>query len=109
MSRAPYGARGLKYVKQDVSRETADGRAPYGARGLKLTVFAMTLILLLSRPVWGAWIEICYMVAPPRLPPSRPVWGAWIEIKFHVKQDHQPRGRAPYGARGLKCCFCGVG
>ena len=43
---------------------------------------------LLSRPVWGAWIEICYMVTPPCLPPvSRPVWGAWIEIVNIINRE----------------------
>ena len=35
----------------------------------------------MSRPVWGAWIEIglgeVYIYVPIS---SRPVWGAWIEI-----------------------------
>ena len=33
---------------------------------------------------------------------SRPVWGAWIEMRFlRCRMKSQPR-RAPYGARGLK-------
>ena len=62
-------------------REPESSRAPYGARGLKYNTECRFVKKNLSRPVWGAWIEI-YMVAPPCLPPvwSRPVWGAWIEI-----------------------------
>ena len=57
------------------------GRAPYGARGLKLTLTERMSRQEMSRPVWGAWIEI-----PP----------AYLVI------DGLPGGRAPYGARGLK-------
>ena len=35
MSRAPYGARGLKSKRETISNETPPCRAPYGARGLK--------------------------------------------------------------------------
>ena len=34
---------------------------------------------------------------------SRPVWGAWIEIERLRDLPGMPAGRAPYGARGLKC------
>ena len=33
-----------------------------------------------SRPVWGAWIEISINIQDFSGKPSRPVWGAWIEI-----------------------------
>ena len=33
-------------------------RAPYGARGLKLSLVKVVLMMVESRPVWGAWIEI---------------------------------------------------
>ena len=38
----------------------------------------------MSRPAWGAWIEIC-MVSSMSLSAgsSRPAWGAWIEIYSH--------------------------
>ena len=35
VSRAPYGARGLKFDKQFLFFELPLSRAPYGARGLK--------------------------------------------------------------------------
>ena len=54
-----------------------------------------------SRPVWGAWIEIETRRWAAYFRGSRPVWGAWIEIRqsFLVKWKER---RAPYGARGLK-------
>ena len=78
-------------------------RAPYGARGLKFGVRLVMAIFVMSRPVWGAWIEIQFKAltssGPQRRAPygarglksywskvfdsfkwSRPVWGAWIEI-----------------------------
>ena len=33
---------------------------------------------------------------------SRPVWGAWIEISRCLAHCFVTVGRAPYGARGLK-------
>ena len=57
---------------------------------------------LLSRPVWGAWVEIrpwWRRIAATR---SRPVWGAWVEIKKPAKKGGKWYSRAPYGARGLK-------
>ena len=34
-----------------------------------------------SRPAWGAWIEMMRSTWATRLTkPSRPAWGAWIEI-----------------------------
>ena len=55
-------------------------RAPYGARGLKLYIRVPLEVVVRSRPVWGAWIEIRRILRGPI----------------------QWRRRAPYGARGLK-------
>ena len=56
-------------------------RAPHGARGLKSAGFEpVVYVLCMSRPAWGAWIEMIR----PRLEPGR-MWS-----------------RAPHGARGLK-------
>ena len=33
---------------------------------------------------------------------SRPVWGAWVEILIESVNTETAKGRAPYGARGLK-------
>ena len=56
--RAPYGARGLKYQTQIENFCARVGRAPYGARGLKYCGHPVYGRSVLSRPVWGAWIEI---------------------------------------------------
>ena len=61
----------------------------------------------LSRPVWGAWIEILALCCAFPQPPSRPVWGAWIEIRLQTAWNTTRYGRAPYGARGLKCLVSG--
>ena len=58
---------------------------------------------ILSRPVWGAWIEIVSLAPAYGETPSRPVWGAWIEIGFAGRLPSHGGRRAPYGARGLKC------
>ena len=78
--RAPYGARGLKYVFAPGSPSLYGGRAPYGARGLKSLGVVLSAILSMSRPVWGAWIEMLWL------------FGGRITAY----------SRAPYGARGLK-------
>ena len=39
---------------------------------------------------------------------SRPVWGAWIEIPLFLYVSFPTAGRAPYGARGLKCPGIGI-
>ena len=57
---------------------------------------------LSSRPVWGAWIEMAYLVFSEQGVASRPVWGAWIEIEKYNYESHPNYRRAPYGARGLK-------
>ena len=56
--RAPYGARGLKLIYCKLTQKYVS-RAPYGARGLKCLVLSLLFIMLMSRPVWGAWIEMC--------------------------------------------------
>ena len=43
-----------------------------------------------SRPAWGAWIEICRLVAGASLLTSRPAWGAWIEILLYCGVDVCP-------------------
>ena len=57
----------------------------------------------MSRPVWGAWIEITWANTTTNATlTSRPVWGAWIEIWHQPSPSPPLPGRAPYGARGLK-------
>ena len=45
MSRAPYGARGLKSVAALYGDEVYIGRAPYGARGLKSHILFLPALL----------------------------------------------------------------
>ena len=60
-------------------------RAPYGARGLKLNPRKVVVMMVESRPVWGAWIEIGNgFTDAGNISRSRPVWGAWIEIKLET-------------------------
>ena len=130
--RAPYGARGLKYLMARSGSGTSRSRAPYGARGLKSGPGGNTLhYSRMSRPVWGAWIEISTPVSTMTdircrapygarglklpgwsrriwRPSSRPVWGAWIEIGFCCVRQSLQASRAPYGARGLKLNSVGV-
>ena len=49
----------------------------------------------MSRPVRGAWIEMLVTNALYNLFQSRPVRGAWIEIKVGAACCVQPRCRAP--------------
>ena len=51
------------------------GRAPYGARGLKFLAFAAVAITLSSRPVWGAWIEMSLPFCIEDEPPVAPRMG----------------------------------
>ena len=75
-SRAPYGARGLKYIA--TAHDSAPFcRAPYGARGLKSGEQAQLHNGLLSRPVWGAWIEIALPPDPLPIPRVAPRMG-WL-------------------------------
>ncbi len=63
MGRAPYGARGLKFFRIPPVL-LASGRAPYGARGLKYLLSVTYRTNGMSRPVWGAWIEMGIMSLP---------------------------------------------
>ena len=59
-------------------------------------------LVLMSRPAWGAWIEIKLRTAVASLTSSRPAWGAWIEIHPNDFALYKLASRAPHGARGLK-------
>ena len=56
--RAPHGARGLKFFAPHIARYCENGRAPHGARGLKSEPPVQLGDKDESRPAWGAWIEI---------------------------------------------------
>ena len=57
---------------------------------------------LLSRPVWGAWIEIVKVAGVTFKNGRRAPYGArglkYYQVVFYQKGN----SRAPYGARGLK-------
>ena len=56
--RAPHGARGLKSQVVLAHTQQGGGRAPHGARGLKLVPPRPKPPAGMSRPAWGAWIEM---------------------------------------------------
>ena len=100
-SRAPQGARGLKFFTcSPLPRDTR--RAPQGARGLKSSLPDICTMVLGSRPARGAWVEILLLVGRLSTLGSRPARGAWVEI-FPASVPHSGgTRRAPQGARGLK-------
>ena len=59
----------------------AASRAPHGARGLKFVDAGHVHAGRESRPARGAWIEIKEILAYGIKDLSRPARGAWIEIK----------------------------
>ena len=83
-SRAPHGARGLKFLGQGHLLAQLAGRAPHGARGLKSGLKGPTISARTSRPARGAWIE----------------------INSKGGETTMRRSRAPHGARGLKSVLC---
>ena len=57
-------------------------RAPQGARGLKFVALGVYKFVKESRPARGAWVEImvkCYHNMKEMS--SRPARGAWVEMK----------------------------
>jgi len=67
------------------------GRAPCGARGLKRVQRRHIFGTVMSRPVWGAWIETISQGAIPGSIWSRPVWGAWIETLPALRDRRRQR------------------
>ena len=55
------------------------GRTPCGVRGLKHVDLWRGATVVMSHPVWGAWIETSYLCINANVIVSHPVWGAWIE------------------------------
>ena len=85
------------------------GRAPYGARGLKLLIGGAIGIFGRRRAPYGArGLKYHHPLRVEKLSLSRPVWGAWIEIGYQYEDLHLTVGRAPYGARGLKLLIGGA-
>ena len=93
----------MKYIVAARPGKGKSGRAPYGARGLKYGHLGGLHPQAQSRPVWGAWIEICLYPLIVYLPACRAPYGA-RGLKSNEGQLFVAReaGRAPYGARGLK-------
>ena len=129
LSRAPHGARGLKFDNH-IGCDWLEGRAPHGARGLKYHCRIYDNNTFVSRPARGAWIEITRSASPRwrrscRAPhgarglkykvhsdrfsaqrQSRPARGAWIEIPRRPA-SHPRSGSRP--ARGAWIEICSPG
>ena len=57
---------------------------------------------LLSRPVWGAWIEIILVCVAALLSGRAPYGARGLKLAAGDSHAAGSTGRAPYGARGLK-------
>ena len=80
-----------------------DSRAPYGARGLKCFRPKYEIGDMMSRPVWGAWIEMELVSISTISAPRRAPYGArGLKYRLISSQEWPLSRRAPYGARGLK-------
>ena len=100
-SRAPHGARGLKYFRGQIL-DLGLGRAPHGARGLKFTV-KHGLISTIGRAPHGArGLKFDIVRSELDTGLSRPTRGAWIEICRNQGEHGGCNGRTPHGVRGLK-------
>ena len=100
-SRAPHGARGLKYLPTR-NPEIMASRAPHGARGLKFTV-KHGLISTIGRAPHGArGLKFDIVRSELDTGLSRPTRGAWIEICRNQGEHGGCNGRTPHGVRGLK-------
>ena len=66
------------------------------------TVMVLPLVAV-SRPAWGAWIEISVISSAAAAGRSRAPHGArGLKWQDAIVEEAVP-GRAPHGARGLKC------
>ena len=102
MCRAPYGARGLKSEQGALADAGLAGRAPYGARGLKFQWVALPVGVSCRAPYGARGLKFVHLHGLVEILVSRPIWGAWIEIGRGSLTCAAPSSRAPYGARGLK-------
>jgi len=73
-------------------------RAPHGARGLKCIGRKGLLWVGMSRPAWGAWIEIQQRMHDEGGTKSRPAWGAWIEMLWAESTYAGAASRPAWGA-----------
>ena len=54
---------------------------------------------ILSRPAWGAWIEMVSVTASTgAVKQSRPAWGAWIEMPEPCSRNFFRWSRPAWGA-----------
>ena len=100
--RAPQGARGLK-LHLDKTAQLVRRRAPQGARGLKYDERAEAEEVLGRAPQGARGLK--YEVDRANLvvlEKSRPARGAWVEIISLAQRAVPLPCRAPQGARGLK-------
>ena len=82
-----------------VARQNAPSRAPQGARGLKFDARQGKIIHRRSRPARGAWVEITLARSRRRRrTPSRPARGAWVEISTFIGATRPSAASRP--ARG---------
>ena len=103
-SRAPQGARGLKYIKPVRDRVLGFGRAPQGARGLKYLRMSLYYLFQLSRPARGAWVEISPSTESTAITACRAPQGArglkrsriLIAVSLHKKEVSANRQRLPF-------------
>ena len=79
LSRAPHGARGLKFVPPS-RMPPLRGRAPHGARGLKFHDGVAGIAAFQSRPHGARGLKLNLESKPKLINGSRPARGAWIEI-----------------------------
>ena len=101
-SRTPQGVRGLKYWVGAGDARTL-GRTPQGVRGLKLVNMISLIILVLSHPARGAWIEIMQAALERYMVESRTPQGVrGLKCNLLCLRRRVCRRRTPQGVRGLK-------
>ena len=64
---------------------------------------ATYIVMTLSLPVRGAWVEIMRANYAEIILQSLPVRGAWVEILYISASRDSSLRRSPCGERGLKC------
>ena len=62
---------------------------------MKLQVVGYAVAVLVSPPVWVAWIEIAYIIKVHLYETSPPVWVAWIEIDRRTGATSSPSPSPP--------------
>jgi len=97
--RSPHGERGLKSSCGRSTRRRL-GRSPHGERGLKSCFASLSLVVVPSLPLRGAWIEMrCTAEAESNSWPSLPPRGAWIKIPRTRRDSHAGTRRSTLRSR----------